>query len=278
MIRLVWFELIKTFSKLRTLLGFLIILIVVPLVEVAMKLEGGHFANAMTRGLQQDFFFVGSLFNGWFVAEQIMMSLWFHFPFLIAFVAGDQLAGEATAGTYRLLLIRPVSRARIFAVKYLVVLFYTFCAVALLAGLSIGLALALFGGGDLFVFGRGIEIIAAAEVPAHFLAAYLFALASMATIASIAFFFSSFVENAIGPIVGTMGVLIVFGLISTIPLDLFSYIKPYLFTTYLDVWRKGLTDPIPWEEVRTSMACMGATAAAVVAGALLVFTRKDILS
>ena len=44
-----------------------------------------------------------------------MNSLWIHIPFLISLVAGDQLAGEGTAGTYRILLIRPPSRRRSFS-------------------------------------------------------------------------------------------------------------------------------------------------------------------
>ncbi len=125
MIRLIYYELIKLFLKKRTYIGFGIILLIVPLIEVAMKLEGGRFLTVAMRGLTRDFLFFGNLFNGWFVAHQIMNSLWFHIPLLISFVAGDQLAGEATAGTYRLILIRPVSRTRIFIVKYITTLLYT---------------------------------------------------------------------------------------------------------------------------------------------------------
>ena len=114
MILLVYYELVKTFLKKRTYIGFALVAVIVPLVEVAMKLEGGRFLQHSLRSLQQDFFFVGNLFNGWFVAHNMMNSLWVHVPLLITFVAGDQLAGEATAGTYRLILVRPVSRTRIF--------------------------------------------------------------------------------------------------------------------------------------------------------------------
>src|SRR3989304_5638696 len=123
--RLVYYELIKTFLKKRTYIGFLLVAVVVPLIEVAMKLEGGRFLQVTTRSLQQDFFFVGNLFNGWFVAYTMMNSLWVHIPLLISFVAGDQLAGEATAGTYRLILIKPVSRTRIFLSKYYTTIVYT---------------------------------------------------------------------------------------------------------------------------------------------------------
>jgi ABC-2 type transport system permease protein len=277
-IRLIYYELVKLFLKKRTYLGFGIVLLIVPLVEVAMKLEGGRFVTMATRGLSRDFLFVGNLFNGWFVANQIMNSLWIHIPLLISFVAGDQLAGEATAGTYRLILIRPVSRTRIFIVKYITTFIYTVIFVFFLAGLSVGLALILLGRGDLILIGQRIIILPEAEIAWRTTVAYLLATVMMITIASISFFFSSFVENAIGPIVATMGLLIVCTVITVMPVEMFEIPKQFLFTRYMNMWQKIFQDPIPWNEVKTGMLCMGAWTLAAVLGAWSVFVKKDILS
>ncbi len=278
MIRLIYYELIKTFLKKRTYIGFLLVAVIVPLVEVAMKLEGGRFLQRSLRSLQQDFFFVGNLFNGWFVAHNMMNSLWIHIPLLISFVAGDQLAGEATAGTYRLILIRPVSRTRIFLSKFFTTAIYTIVFVGFLAVLSVGLSLLLLGGGDLIVLARGILILPASDVAWRFLAGYILAAWAMLTIASLSFFFSSFVENAIGPIISTMGVNMIFLLVTVIPLELFQDIKPYLFTNYMNVWQKVFEDPIPWDSVWTSSAVLGAYSLAFVFAAWVIFRRKDILT
>lgn len=278
MARLVYYELIKTFLKKRTYIGFAIVGLIVPLIEVAMKLEGGRFVQATTRSLQQDFFFVGNLFNGWFVSYSMMNSLWIHIPLLISFVAGDQLAGEATAGTYRLILIKPVSRTRIFFSKYCATLIYTLLFVIFLGALSIGLALALLGRGDLIVLNRGILILPASDVAWRFLVAYLLAIWTMLTIASLAFLFSSFVENAIGPIIGTMGVLIVFTVIMVIPVELFESIRPYLFTYHMNLWQKVFADPFAWEPIGTSAGVLGAYSLGFVVTAWIIFQRKDILS
>jgi ABC-2 type transport system permease protein len=274
----VYCELLKLFLKKRTYLGFGIVLLIVPLIEVAMKLEGGRFLTSAMRGLARDFLFFGNLFNGWFVAYQIMNSLWFHIPLLISFVAGDQLAGEATAGTYRLILIRPVSRTRIFIAKYITTVIYTVVFVFSLAGLSIGLALALLGKGDLVIVLRGILILPEAEVAWRFAIAYLLAAWTMITIASLSFFFSSFVENAIGPIVATMGVLIVFTVINVLPVELFEVPKNFLFTKHLDLWQKMFQNPVHWDEIWTGIVFMGAWTLAFVLSAWAVFVRKDILS
>ncbi len=66
----------------------------------------------------------------------------------------------------------------------------------------------------------------------------------MTTIASISFFFSSFVDNAIGPIVGTMGVIIICSIITLMPIQLFDAVRPHLFTSYLDLWSRVFAEPI----------------------------------
>jgi len=277
-IRLVYYELLKTFLKKRTYLGFLIILVIVPLIEVAMKIEGGRIVQVWTRSLQQDFFFVGNLFNGWLVAYQLMNSLWIHIPILISFVAGDMLAGEATSGTYRLILTRPVSRTGILFSKYVATLLYTLLFVLFLALLSIGLGVALLGTGQLLVVGQNVLILPANDIAWRFFVAYILAFWSMTTIASIAFFFSSFVENAIGPIIATMGTLIILSIIVFIPLDFFEPVRPYLFAQYMNLWQSAFAHPFELEGLRQGVLVQGITSAASVFGAWVIFVRKDVLS
>ena len=278
MLRLIYYETLKTFLKKRTYLGFAVILVIVPIYVIAMKLEGGRFVRMSMRSLQLDFILTGNPFNGWFVAHMLMNSLWVQIPVLISFVAGDQLAGEATGGTYRLILIRPTSRTRIFVAKYITTLIYTILFVGFLGVFSAGLALALLGSGDLFVMGQGILVLPEAEVLSRFVTSYCFAAWGMITVSSIAFFFSSFVENAIGPIVATMGVVIVFTLITLLPVESFATIRTYLFTTYMNIWQKAFADPVPWDEIGTGVVYLGANSLAVVLAAWAIFTRKDILS
>jgi len=161
-------EVLKTYAKWRTYIGFIAVAVVVPLVEFGLKAEGGSLVRNMTRGLGEDFLIVGNLFNAYLITYVIMNSLWIHVPFLISLVAGDQLAGEATGGTFRQLLIRPPSRTRILNAKYLTTLLYTFSLVTFLGALALGLGLALFGTGDLLVPGKTLTIISRAEVPWRF--------------------------------------------------------------------------------------------------------------
>ncbi len=277
-LRLLRIEMVKTFLKKRTYLGFLIILLIVPLVEIALKLEGGRFLRMAMRGVAQDFILLGNLFNGWFVSLQIMNSLWIQIPILISFVAGDQLAGEATGGTYRLLLIRPVSRTKIFLAKYLTTILYVVLFVTFLGVLSVGLAVSLLGTGDMIVLQQGILVLPESDVAWRFVIAYILAAWSMTAVASIAFLFSSFVENAIGPIVGTMGVIIVLTIITVIPVETFSAIREYLFTYHMASWQKMFADPVPWREIRESAMNLALYNLAAVSAAWIIFVRKDVLS
>jgi len=240
--------------------------------------EGGSLVRNMTRGLGEDFLVLGNLFNAYFITCFIMNSLWIHVPFLISLVAGDQLAGEATGGTFRLMLIHPPSRSRILAAKYATTLLYTFSLVAFLALLALGLGLALFGAGDLLVPGRTLTIIPRAEVPWRLALMFGLGIWTMWCVASLAFLFSSLVENAIGPIIGTMAVIIVFFIVSITPIALFTTIRPYLFTTYFNVWQKVMEQPVPWGEIAAHTAYLGVYSIGFYAAAWYIFVTKDVLS
>lgn len=272
-------ELLKTYMKWRTYIGFLAIVILIPLIQVALKAEGTVFMQRMMTGLQRDFYMVGNLFNGWFVTHLIMNSLWIHIPFLISLVAGDMLAGEATAGTFRMLLIRPVSRTRIFMAKYAATLFYTWTLVFFLGILSIGLGLILFGSGEVMIVDtRGILILPEHEAFWRFILAFVLATLAMWTVASLALLFSSFVENAIGPIVGTMAVIVGFFVIGNLQISFFQTVKPYLFTSYLDIWTKAFDDPASLTDCVRSSLALGGFSIGFSACAWCVFVRKDIVS
>jgi ABC-2 type transport system permease protein len=279
MLNLVYYELFKTYAKKRTYIGFIAVAVIIPLVMWGMKMEGGRFIQYQMRTLQNDFFITGNLFNGWIIAHLIMNSLWLHVPFLISLVAGDQLAGEATAGTFRLILIRPVSRTLILNAKYITTLFYTASLVFGIALLSVGLGLIIFGSGDLLAIDRDmLTILPEAQMFWRFLLAYGLAIVSMWVVASLAFLFSSFVENAIGPIIATMAVVGLLLIISNLPVESFEPIKPYLFTTYENVWQQAFKNPIDWQNIAKSCSILLSYSIAFWLIALFVFRRKDILS
>ncbi len=279
--KLFWLEIFKTFSRWRTYIGFGFIALVVILTEVVMKWSTNEIMFRMMRSLQKDFLIFGNLLNGWFVTAFIMNSLHFHIPFLITLVAGDIVSSEATSGTVRLLLIRPPSRSKIITAKYLASLFYTAAIVLFLAFMCIFLGLALFGSGDLimnFATRFRIVFIPEAEIPVRMLLAFAAAIWSMTVVTSIAFLFSTLAENSIGPIIGTMAVVVVFFVLGNFPFDFFRTLNPYLFTTYMSFWQRLLDDPIPWQEIARSALILGLHNIGLFLIAFVAYSRKDIKS
>jgi ABC-2 type transport system permease protein len=112
-------------------------------------------------------------------------------------------------------------------------LVYTALVVAFLALMSWGMGHLIFGTGDLIVFYQTINIVPEAELPWRFAAAFAYGGLSMGVVASLAFFCSTLANQAMGPIITTVAILIGCIIISTIEVGLFRTVQPLLFTTYL---------------------------------------------
>lgn len=276
---LIRIELLKIFRKWRTYIGFIAIGILVPLLHLAMYLEGQKSLDFITRGLRDSFILVGNLLNGYWISYIILNALIIHIPFLITLVAGDLLAGEATAGTYRILITRPVSRMQIVTSKFLAGIIYTGSLIIWLSIMSLVVGLFIFGSGELIVAGKqSIIIFEKNDILWRFLLAYGFAILSMTVVCSLAILFSSLVENAIGPIVSTMAVIIIFIILSTFDVEILREIRPYLFTNYMLDWREFFNIPLDFSEITKSVLVLSGHIILFFSATSYVFNKKDILS
>ena len=248
------------------------------LIQLAISISGRDVTSGLTGQLSDSFIMVGNLLNGYFVSYMILNSIIINIPFLIVLVAGDLLAGEATAGTYRILLTRPVSRFQVVLSKFLTSLIYSYMLIFWLAILSFVVGIILFGTGELIVLQNGLIIFAKDDIIWRFILAYLMAGLSMCTVAALAFFFSSLVENAIGPIVTAMAIIIVFAIISAIPIDFFQTIKPYLFTNYFFSWRLFFDDSLNFVEIIKSLSVLLGHILILFGITAYIFEKKDILT
>lgn len=276
---LVRIELLKIFRKWRTYIGFIAIGILVPLLHLAMYLEGQNSIDFVTRNLRDSFILVGNLLNGYWISYIILNALTIHIPFLITLVAGDLLAGEATAGTYRILITRPISRMQIVIAKFLSGLVYTGTLILFLAIMSLVIGLIIFGSGELIVAsGQSIIIFEKSDILWRFLLGYSFAILSMMVVCSLAIFFSSLVENAIGPIVATMAVIIIFIILSAFDVEILRELKPYLFTNYMMYWREFFNSPLDFSVIIKAVSVLGGHIVLFFAATSYIFSKKDILS
>jgi ABC-2 type transport system permease protein len=88
--------------------------------------------------------------------------------------------------------------------------------------------------------------------------------------------FSAMVNNAVGPIIGTMFLIIIGYMIIGIPLDIFEKMEPYIFVKYFNVWWDAFKDPIPWNEIGKKLGVLGVYSAACFGITAFVFLKKDI--
>lgn len=271
-------ELEKIFLRGRSYIGFAAIGVLVPVIQAAMYSEGNQYFELFTQSLRQQFDFSGNLLNGYLIAYIVLQSLFVHIPLLISLVAGDLLAGEATAGTYRMLFTRPITRMQIVLAKYIAAQVYTFLLIAWMSLLSMGLSLLFFGQGELFIISSVITILPANDILWRFALAYAFGFLSMGTVASLAFLFSALVENSIGPIVSTMAIIIVSTIISALDAGFIRDIKPFLFTNHLISWRLLFEDTVNTGRILSSAGILAAHSVVFFSAAAWIVRKKDILS
>jgi ABC-2 type transport system permease protein len=233
-------ELYKIFKRPRTYIAFGVITVIILLVQVALKFGGREYIGLMMSGLNESFEVpTEEILNGYLVCFIILNLLLIHVPILVALVAGDVVAGEANMGTLRLLISKPVSRFELLVVKFLASSIYTVLLLIWVAIFALLLSILLFGTNQLAV-ARELEfnIISKNDVLWRYAAAFVFAGIGLTTVAAMAFMFSVFADNSVGPIVATVCVVIVFTILTQMQIPFYDQtVKPYLFTTHMLGWK-----------------------------------------
>ena len=272
-------ELFKIFRKPRTYIAFVAIAAIIFLVQLAFYLDGEKYMNFMMASVQTAFTLEGNMMNGYFIFFMILQTLLVHVPLLISLVAGDIVAGEANMGTLRMLVAKPVSRTSIILSKFWSTCIYTVLLLTFMALLGLLGSMLLFGTSDLLVFKTDkLLLINRSDILWRYGASYGFAALSMITVASLAFLFSVFAENSIGPIIAAMSVIIVSTILTTMDIPFFNAIKPYLFTNHMLNWKGFFDRPIDKPEVLKSALFLIAHITLFVSLSVYIFKKKDILS
>jgi ABC-2 type transport system permease protein len=286
-------ELFKIFRKPRTYLAFAIIAAFIFLIQLGLLVNGKDWMMFMLGSLDETMDIeYDKLVNGYAVCFFVLNLLLVHVPILVALVAGDVVSGEASMGTLRLLASKPVSRTQIILAKYFATAVYVFALLLWIAIISLVISIAVFGVNDLVVAKTsGLQLIESNDVLWRYFCAFAFAFLAMMVVAAISLLLSTLSENSIGPIVATVGIIIVCTLISEMEIPIYQkYIKPYLFTTYMLGWKgffyigstgdgetiKGSIQYLPG--ILKSIAALLLYIVALVSAAVLVFRKKDILS
>jgi ABC-2 type transport system permease protein len=244
-----------------------------------MLADGKSFVGFAMQGVKEQFDIQGNVLNGYLITYIILQSLLIHIPLLVALVAADSLAGEANMGTLRLLLTKPISRTRLVLIKFAASLCYTLLLLIWLATIALFLSLLLFGEGDMInLKSDAFILLLKDDIMWRYVYAFAFAALAMMSVAALSMFLSALADNSIGPIIGTMGVIIVFTILSNLELPVFDAIKPYLLTTHMIGWKGFFDDPVPYAAIGNSAIVLLTYTLLFIAITILYFNKKDIQS
>ncbi|PRY45016.1 ABC transporter permease [Umezawaea tangerina] len=232
--------------------------------------QGGAFLSAVLRN--------GALYP----AAALAMVLPVFLPLAVAVFAGDAIAGEAATGTLRYLLVRPVARPRVLVAKLVALAVFTVLAVLVVAVTSLVVGLVLFGTGAEAVGQAsaatslsGIDL-SPGELAVRMAAAIGYIVVSMVGFGSIALFFSTLSDSAIGAALAALAVLIASSIMET--LQAAAAIKPYLPTNYWLSWIDFFRDPVFWDNIDKGLLLQAGYIVLFFGAAWANFASKDITS
>lgn len=262
-------ELGTMFRRWRTIVMLVALAFVPVLIAVAVRLTG---AGSRGRGPA----FLGEITdNGLFVVfTAITVSIPLFLPLTVGVVAGDAIAGEANSGTLRYLLIAPIGRVRLLAVKF--VASCAFVAAAVLA-IVIGGAVAgaaLFPIGPVTLLSGDTVGIGDAFGRVLLLAGY--AAVSLVGLCAIGLFISTLTTMPVGAMAATVVIAGVSQVLDQLPQ--FDAIHPYLPTHYWLGFADLLRSPIVFDSFGQNLLLQLGYVILFGGFAIARFTTKDILT
>ncbi len=179
--------------------------------------------------------------NGLFlVFTALTVTLPLFLPLAVAVASGDAVAGEAGSGTLRSLLVVPVSRTRLLAVKFAGILAYAVVCVLTVAVVGLIVGLLLFPHGDVTLLSGSAIGYGPALGRAALVAVYV--MISLAGVGAIGLFVSTLTEVPTAAIATVTVLTIVSEILDAIPQV--AVIHPYLFTHPWLAFGDLLRDPV----------------------------------
>jgi ABC-2 type transport system permease protein len=224
-------------------------------------------------------------------------------PVATAVVAGDSIAGEATTGTLRYLLVRPVGRTRLLVAKLISITSYVLLVVIAVTVTAYATGVLLLGpsragaavhsvspggaptsgvgpptagvapgpGAVTSLSGTPLSLLQLADRTAGAIA---FIAVSMLGVAAIALFLSTVTSSALGAAMGALAALVASEILVT--LNAAAVIQPYLPTRYWLAWIDFFREPIFWRNIDRGFGIQAVYVIVFLGAAWANFSTKDI--
>jgi ABC-2 type transport system permease protein len=263
-------ELRKLLARPRTWVTIALLAGLPTLVAVFLKVTG-----VGPRPGQGPAFLAQVLSNGaLFPAAALALVLPVFLPVAVAVVAGDAVAGEASAGTLRYLLTRPVGRTWLLVTKLVVTIVFVFLAVLVVAGIAFAVGAFMFGVKPLPTVSG--QTIAAQDATWRTAVTVAYVAWSMLGVAAIALFASTVTDSPLAAALGALAALVTSQVLDL--LDAAASVKPYLPTHYWLAFVDLFRNPILWRSVGRGFAIQGVYIAVFLGAAWANFASKDVTS
>ena len=213
--------------------------------------------------------------NGFFLglASLVFASPLF-LPMVMAVVSGDSVAGEASSGTLRNLLVVPTGRTRLLLVKYAGVAAYALACIAVVVVSGLITGWLLFPAGDVVLLSGAPVSLVEALGRATLVTVYMAVM--LATLGAIGLFFSTLTEVPMGAMAATVTVAVVSQILDAIPQIevIHEYLHAHWWLAFMDLLR----EPMLFDNVRTGLLVSAAYIAVFGSLAWARLTTKDVTS
>ena len=220
-------------------------------------------------------------FNGLtFALYSVLFASTLLLPIFVAMSAGAQVAGEARAGTLRMICARPVSRASLVVAKFLAAALHTFLLFAFFIGLNLLVGLVFVGWGDLALYPGPLGLV---DEPGKLLrdeALWRFAYAALSgtwallVVAALALLCSVLSDSPVQAVTMTVAAYLTLYIVGRV--EFFEHLRPYFFTTDMDCWRDVFKPNFPQQSFWHYASVCGAYTFGLLLAAVVIFERKDI--
>lgn len=262
-------ELRTLFRRARTIAMLGALALVPILIAVAVKVTAadgpGHGPTFLDQITQ----------NGLFVAfTALVVSIPLFLPLTVGVVAGDTIAGEASHGTLRYLLVAPSGRLRLLAVKFVGAVAFCVAATAVVVVAGVVIGIILFPVRDVTLLSGDTIGPADFALRCVLLAGYV--VLSLLGLSAIGMFISTLTSVPVGAMAATIVLSAVSQILDTLPQ--LEGIHPYLFSTLWLGFGDLLRQPISWDSFGQNALLQLAYLVLFGGAAVWRFLTKDVLS
>lgn len=262
-------ELRKQVWRVRTYLALGLMVAIPVITTVAFKLSGGP------KGERQADFFNLAAHSGLNMPLASLASMSsFLLPVVVVLFAGSAIAEEASWGSLRYLLVRPVSRGRLLANKLAVVAILGLAATFLITAAGLASGIPAFGWHP--VVTPSLTTLSQWQAFSRLVVSTFYVAWSMTGVLAFAFMLSTMTDAALGAVSGGIGLTIVSEILDAIPALKTS--RNFFVTHYWHAWDGLFQHPVATGEIIRGVLLQVPYVVAFLVIAWWWFHRKDIVS